>query len=64
MELNEMQIKLLRGSFPKIASKVDCSTKYVSMVVNGKVEDRDTELVKSIEKEASELLSFFQPLDK
>ena len=60
-EFSEKQKKLLRGSLVKIAAKNNCSVKYVSLVVNGKIEGRDTELVNNIENSASELLKVLDP---
>ncbi len=61
--LNKMQINLLRGSFTKIAKREGCSPAYVSAVLRGKHEKRDTRLIRDIKKAASELLAVLQPCE-
>jgi len=62
--LNKMQINLLRGSFTKIAKREGCSPAYVSAVLRGKYENRDTRLIRDIKRAASELLDVLQPKDQ
>jgi hypothetical protein len=52
------------GFFLIIAVRVDCSPKYVSMVLNnnlGKYTDRDTDLVKQIRANADEITQLLRP---
>jgi hypothetical protein len=53
-----------KGFITVIAVRVNCSTKYVSLVLNdnlGKYTDRDTELVKQIHANAEEISKLFRP---
>jgi hypothetical protein len=55
---------LFRGFFVIIAVRVNCTPKYVSMVLNGnlgKYTDRDTELVKQIRANADEITRLLRP---
>jgi hypothetical protein len=55
---------LFKGINIIIATRVGCSTRYVSMVLNGslgKYTDRDTELVKKIKANAEEIFQLLKP---
>lgn len=55
---NEKQIKVLRGSFSRIAAIAGCSPRYVSMIVNNqrKSNSRKAIIVKEKAKEVLEVL--------
>lgn len=53
-----------KGFFIIIGVRVNCTPKYVSMVLNGnlgKYTERDTELVKQIRANADEISQLFKP---
>jgi len=53
-----------RGFYLIISVRVNCTPKYVSMVLNdnlGKYTDRDTELVKQIRANAEEITKLLRP---
>jgi hypothetical protein len=55
---------LFRGIYVIIAVRVNCTPKYVSMVLNdklGKYSGRDTSLAKQIRSEAAEIEQLLRP---
>lgn len=57
---NEKQIKVLTGSFSRIAAITGCTPRYVSMIVHNQRKSK-SKLAQAVTEKAKEILSVLMP---
>lgn len=61
-DFDEKQMKILSGSFSRIADAVGCTPKYVSLIIHGR-RPAKANTAKAVVAKAKEVLEVLQPCD-
>ncbi|MGV8095576.1 MAG: hypothetical protein AB2L24_27305 [Mangrovibacterium sp.] len=59
-DFNEKQIKVLVGSFSRIAALIGCTPRYVSMIIHGQRKS-NSKVAKAVKEKAKEILEVLMP---